>query len=556
MTRERAGAAALRRLAMVAVIALTVAACGSADGADDTVRMEPTERRQPSDDDGRVVVRPEQEETASTEAMPEESSGTEAATEPVEDRRGAEARESEPRQPPGDVEFRDYGENAFVDTDEDSLSTFAVDVDTGSYTLMRQWIEEGLIPPPESVRPEEYVNFFDSGHGAPSDDTFAVFADGGPTPFTDRAGDVLLRLTIEGREVSNRQRPDVNLTFVVDVSGSMERDRRLELVKGSLDVLVDELDPADRVSIVAYDDRAWVVLDPTPVDARRDIGAAISELRPGGSTNAEAGLLLGFDLAEEMYDADAVNKVVLLSDGVANVGEAGPEGLLDRVGRSVDRGIGLVTIGVGLGNYNDVLMEQLADGADGSYHYVDTLDEAERVFSTQLTGTLVTIAKDAKIQVDFDPDTVAWYRLVGFENREVADSDFRNDRVDGGEIGAGHSVTALYQIEVNRDARGRDRLATVSVRWQEPDGRGADEVSGELTVDMLDDRWQQTDPHFRLAATAAAYAEALREGRYADAYDLWDVADEVDELRRELDDGDVDELARLVEDAARLAGDR
>jgi Ca-activated chloride channel family protein len=453
---------------------------------------------------------------------------------------------------PRDVTFQDYGQNPWVSTDDDALSTFAVDVDTGSYTIMRKWIEEGLLPPAESVRPEEYVAFFDMGYEAPSRDVFAVYVDGAHTPFAEQPDDFLLRIGIKGEEISEQRRDPVTLTFVVDVSGSMADGDRLGLLKDSIAILVESLDEDDTVAIVAYNTNARVVLDPTPGDDYRTITRAVDRLEPGGSTNTEEGLTLGYDLADEAFDSTGINRVMLLSDGVANVGETGPDGIFARIERAAGDGIDLLTVGVGLGNYNDVLMEQLADKTNGHYRYIDTIDEAERVFAEDLTGTLVTIARDVKVQVEFDGDTVKWYRLVGFENRDVADDDFRDDRVDGGEIGAGHTVTALYQIELQDGIRSRDSLGQVTIRWADPDRGDVREVSGEIMAEALADSWKDTDPRFRLAASVVAYAEALRDGRDIGDYSLDDVAGEIDDLARELDDPDVDELLWLIDRSIRL----
>lgn len=547
-----------RPIILMLTLAVLVACSGSGG---DTIDLDPV----PDSESDAIDVRPEPptEDTGDrrrrsddtryptdTTSAAEEGEGS--ADSPIAVGDGHDRPHPQPTRPPADVEFRDYGENPFTATDDDNLSTFAVDVDTGSYTLMRQWVTEGLVPPPESVRPEEYVNFFDSGFEAPTRETFAVYADAGPTPFTERAEDLVMRIAVEGAEVDDRERPPASLTFVVDVSGSMERDGRLGLVQDAVATLVRRLDHADTVSVVAYDDRAWVVLGPTSGDDHRTILEAVDGLRPGGSTNAEAGVLLGYETAREAYDGEAVNRVVLLSDGVANVGEEGPEGIIRQIARDVDRGISLVSVGVGLGNYNDVLMEQLADGADGVYRYVDTLEEARRVFEGELTGSLVTVARDVKIQVEFDPDHVSWYRLIGFENRDVADRDFRDDRADGGEIGAGHSVTALYQMELAEGVRRSDRLADVSVRWADPDRGDVEEVTGVITGEVVSERWVDAPDRFRLAATVAAFAEELRNGRHLDGYDLWDVADAADALAREVDDPDVWELSDLVAEVARL----
>lgn len=469
------------------------------------------------------------------------------------DERDGQRREEQPssyRTAPNNVTFQDYGENPYVETDRDNLSTFAVDVDTGSYTVMRGYWNQGRTPPPASVRPEEYINFFDAGYDAPDRGVFAVYADGAPTPFLDYDEDILVRIGIKGEEIEARRRPNVNLTFVIDTSGSMEQDDRLGLVQDSLAVLLNELERGDTIAIVAYNKKAEVVVEPTSADERRSLQRAIDELHPGGSTNAEAGLVLGYNLAEEMYDANDVNKVILLSDGVANVGETGPGGLLDRIEQSATNGIDLLTIGVGLGNFNDVLLEQLADTANGQYRYIDTIDEANRVFRDDLLGTLITIARNVKVQVEFDPDVVKSYRLIGFENRDVADRDFRDDRVDGGEIGAGHTVTALYEVELVDRGR-RDVLGTVFVRWESADSRDVNEISGDITLDLIADRWDDADPRFRLAATVAAFAEQIREGRFARGFDLNDVYDEIDTINDELDDPDVAEFREIVRDFIR-----
>lgn len=537
----------MRKQGIIALLLLLILSACGADSSTDTIEL--TENTQPASPT-RIITGNEDGSTESTEA-PSTDTGPEAigdTTRTEETGRGYEI----PAEPPRDVTFQDYGQNPWTNTGDDALSTFAVDVDTGSYTIMRQWIEEDLIPPADSVRPEEYIAFFDMGYEAPNRDTFAVYVDGANTPYAEQPDDYLLRIGIKGQEISETRRQPVTLTFVIDVSGSMADGRRLELVKDSLAILVESLSDEDTVSIVAYNTNARVVLEPTEGDDYRTITRAIDKLEPGGSTNTEEGLTLGYDLADDSYDRDGINRVILLSDGVANVGETGPDGIFGRISRAADSGIDLLTVGVGLGNYNDVLMEQLADQANGLYRYIDTIDEAERVFAEDLTGTLITIARDVKVQVEFDGDTVQWYRLVGFENRDVADDDFRDDRVDGGEIGAGHTVTALYQIELEDGVRGRDSLGQVTIRWEDPGNGDVREVSGDIRADSLADSWEDTDPHFRLAASVAAYAEALRHGRDIGDYSLDDVADQVDDLTRELDDPDVDELVRLIDKSVRL----
>jgi len=455
---------------------------------------------------------------------------------------------------PTDTNFDDYGVNPFEDPSTDPLSTFAVDVDTGAYTLMRAWVNDGYLPSPDAVRVEEYVNYFDGGYTAPEDSTFAVYADGGPTPFFDSRNDIL-RIGIQAREVTERQRRDVNLTLVVDVSGSMRDGGKLDMVKESLEILVDELDRFDTVGIVAYETEAEVILEPTSVSERDEIVDAINRLDAGGSTNAEAGLTVGYELADESYQRDAVNRVILLSDGVANVGNTGPGSILETIGDRARQGIDLVTIGVGISTYNDVLLEQLADQGNGWYAYVDTREEAERLFQEQLTTSLETVARDVKVQVEFDPEYVEEYRLIGFENRDVADDDFRDDRVDAGEINAGHTVMALYEVALTRDAyRSEVGFATVFLRWEDEESGQIEEIQGDVTTALLSDRFGETSAEFQVVSSVAAYAEVLRGSRWVRGLELEDVLDEVDNLPwREIDDEAAEEFHDILEQAVRLS---
>lgn len=362
--------------------------------------------------------------------------------------------------------FQDYGTNPYVSTENDRLSTFAMDVDTGSYTLARSYIQDGNVPPLEAIRLEEFINYFDLKDTPPKDDTFAIHVDAGPSPF-GQEGTQLVRIGIKGKEIESESRQRANLTFVIDVSGSMDQDNRIGLVKRSLSLLVNQLKANDRIGIVVYGSTARTVLQPTAVEDEDAILAAIDGLQIEGSTNAEAGLLLGYKMASKTYDEKAINRVILCSDGVANIGETGPEGILRTIEDYAAQNLYLSTFGFGMDNYNDVLMEQLADQGDGAYAYIDDIDEAKKIFQEQLTETLQTIAKDAKIQVDFDPAQVKGYRLLGYENRAVADEDFRNNKVDGGEVGAGHSVTALYELQLKDGAA--KPWGKVTIRYKDVD---------------------------------------------------------------------------------------
>ncbi len=459
-----------------------------------------------------------------------------------------------PNDEPYDSTFFDnYGVNPRIDTEDDALSTFAVDVDTGSYTIGRRFLEDGYLPDKDSVRVEEYVNYFDQGYASPDDAAFAIHIDGGPTPFSENDRYQTLRIGLQSFTPNDDTRPPANLTFVIDVSGSMAREDRLGLVKESLGLLVDSLNPDDQVSIVVYGSDADVILEPTAVEDQRAISRAIDRLEPSGSTNAAEGLELGYQMARRAYSPNAINRVILASDGVANVDVTSSDGILTLIGDEARKGVQLLTVGFGMGNYNDVLMEQLADDGDGFYAYVDTVREAERLFVHDLTGTLVTVAKDAKVQVEFNPETVERWRLVGFENRQVADEDFRNDDIDAGEIGAGHSVTALYEIKLADGAVRTADLATVFLRWEDPDTRVVEELSQEIVVDDLANSYEESSAHFQLATTVAAYAEVLRESYWADAVDLDRVAEEAGRLARALrSDERVVEFAELVDKAADL----
>lgn len=453
---------------------------------------------------------------------------------------------------PPDNFFQTYGVNPFVDTYEDHLSTFALDVDTASYSVMRTYVNEGHLPPAESVRVEEYVNYFKQDYANPDNVAFGLYADGARSPFhTD--GSYILRVGVQGYDVAEWQRKPANLTFVIDTSGSMADGNRLELVKQSLQLLVDRLRPDDTVAIVAYSTEARQVLAPVSGSSRDTILGAVYSLYPEASTNAEAGLQLGYELARQMHRADAVNRVILLSDGVANVGATGPDAILESIGwYAKEYGITLTSVGVGLGNFNDVLMEQLADKGNGHYAYIDDLDEAQKLFVDDLVSTLQVIALDAKVQVDFNTDVVARYRLIGYENRAVADQDFRNNAVDAGEIGAGHTVTALYAVQFRPNANGR--IATVQLRWKDPTTYQVTEINGNFNTWDLAPAFESASPRYQLAVTVAHYAELLRHSPWAEGTSFNQILGHASRLAETLNDPEVSEFAYLISQVTRLAG--
>ncbi len=453
-----------------------------------------------------------------------------------------------------DTFFEDYGVNPFIDTEDDSLSTFAVDVDTAAYTVMRRFVHDGFLPPDESVRVEEYINFFEQDYLPPTEGPFTIHLEAAPSPYRPEPY-YLARVGIQGYETPSEDRQDVVLTFVIDVSGSMGYENRLELVKDALALLVEELRPSDKVGIVTYGNYAEVVLEHTPVGENQwPILRAIAGLHAGGSTYAEAGLVTGYDLASEAFDPEFTNRVILCSDGVANVGRTGQEAILRQIRNSAANQIYLTTVGFGMGNYNDILMEQLADNGDGFYTYVDSLKEAERVFVHDLTSTLQVIAKDAKIQVEFNAAVVSRYRLVGYENRDVTDQDFRNDTVDAGEIGAGHSVTALYEFKLHSDGPATGSVLTVSLRHEDPESGEVAETSRAFDRVDFSETIADSSPRFQLDAVVAEYAEILRHSYWARDASLEEVGRKARSVARYFPgDSDVQEFAKLVRQAIHLS---
>ncbi len=438
--------------------------------------------------------------------------------------------------------------NPVTDAAEDALSTFAMDVDTGSYTLARASLEAGVVPDPANVRTEEFVNSFDQDYDQPEDGPLAVTVDATSAPFLDDDARVV-RVGVQGRSLDDEQRRDANLTFVIDISGSMADPNKLEAVRPALRGLVEALRPTDRVGIVVYSDSTRVLLSSTPVSDRRIIDDAIDELQPEGATFVEAGLELGYEQAQLAYDSERINRVILLSDGVANVGATGPEAILEIIGDGARDGIDLVTVGFGLGEYNDSLMEQLADQGDGFYAYVDSEREAVRLFSHDLTGTLQTIAREAKVQVEFNPETVRTYRLVGFENRQVADDDFRDDSVDGGEIGSGHTVTALYEVTLveGADTASDAWVARATVRWLHPDTREPSETGARLDAQDVSQRFGDAPARLQQDILVAAFAERLRGSGWSDLLSLRSLSENLHLLAERLDDSQLQELADLVD---------
>jgi Ca-activated chloride channel homolog len=446
--------------------------------------------------------------------------------------------------------FKHYGVNPFVDTEDDHFSTFAIDVDDASYSVARGYIERGNLPDPASVRTEEFVNFFNYDYPAPQSDRFKVYMEGARSKFGTNCD--LLRIGIKGQEIDPKNRKPAILTFVIDVSGSMGIDSRLALVKKALKILVENLKEDDLVGIAVYASRGQKILNHTSIKEKDKILLAIEQLQTSGSTYAEEGLKIGYQMASENFKKGAINRIILCSDGVGNVGRTSAEDILREIKSYVDQGITLTTVGFGMDNYNDIMMEKLGNKGNGHFAYVDNLEQAKRIFMQNLTGTLQVIAKDVKIQVDFDPEKVKSYRLLGYENRDVDDDKFRDDKEDGGEIGSGHDVTALYEVKLKDNVSGR--FATVYIRYKDPDFEDeVTESSYALKTNDIKNDFNSTSTSFRLASCAAQFAEVMRESYYAKGENLDDVLTLAQELSSQMKgDDDVIEFTAMVSRAKKL----
>ena len=457
-------------------------------------------------------------------------------------------------------------ENGFHLAADDPLSTFSIDVDTASYANVRRFLNDGTLPPADAVRIEELINYFRFDYANPTGDRpFGVTTDVGPAPWAPAHRLVLVGL--KARELNLDRTPPKNLVFLLDVSGSMASPDKLPLVKTAMRMLTATLTPADRVAIVVYAGASGLALPSTSGVDKGRIEQAIEDLQSGGSTNGAAGIQLAYDIAVQSFIRGGINRVILASDGDFNVGQTSQGELLRLIEDKRERGVFLSILGVGTGNLNDSTMEQLANRGNGNYSYLDSLHEARRVLVTEAGGTLVTVAKDVKIQVEFNPAKVGAYRLVGYENRILAHRDFNDDRKDAGEIGAGHTVTALYEIvpvgvEVTvpgidplkyqttprpMPGAASDELMTVKLRYKQPDG----DVSQLISVPVRD-RAGALTPNLGFAAALAEFGMLLRKSAHVGTAS-WDQARDLARRYRGDDpDGYRAEFIRLVELAAAL----
>lgn len=444
-----------------------------------------------------------------------------------------------PQANPANTErYAERDDNPVRRTLDEPVSTFSVDVDNGSYSNVRRMLREGQRPPADAVRAEEFINYFRYGHAAPADRSrpFNVTTELSPAPWNTKRQ--LLMVGIKGYDVPKATLPPANLVFLLDTSGSMESPDKLPLLKQSFAQLVPQLRAQDRVSIVVYAGSAGLVLPPTPGNRHDEILAALDRLQAGGSTNGGDGIRLAYAMAKQAFVRDGVNRVILATDGDFNVGTVSQDALETMVADQRASGIALTTLGFGTGNYNDALAEKLADVGDGNHAYIDTLQEGRKVLVDEMQSTLLTIARDVKIQVEFNPAVVSEYRLIGYENRVLANEDFANDKVDAGDIGAGHEVTALY--EITPAGSGADRLPALRYGGkQAAAGAPTEEVAhvrlryklpGQDSSRLIETPIARTSlttkpsDAFRFAAAVAAYADLLRGGRRIDGWNWDDVA--------------------------------
>jgi Ca-activated chloride channel family protein len=435
------------------------------------------------------------------------------------------------KEPGAGERYAEIDENPFLEASRAPLSTFSIDVDTASYSNTRRFLNEGRIPPRDAVRIEELVNYFSYDYPQPAGDApFSVKAEVAECPWNTQHR--LVQIGLQGRRISTEDMPPANLVFLVDVSGSMGEPHKLPLVKSGLRTLAEQLTSRDRVAVVTYAGSSGVALQSTPGDRKNEIISAVERLETGGSTNGGSGIKLAYQVAEQNFIRGGVNRVILATDGDFNVGVTGDTELVSLIEEKRRNGVSLSVLGFGTGNLNDSMMEKLADKGNGNYAYIDSESEARKALGEQAAGTLLTIAKDVKIQVEFNPRLVEGYRLIGYENRLLAAKDFNDDRKDAGEIGSGHTVTALYEVvpagqrvenpgvDELKYARpsdapqgtGAGELMTVKLRYKQPDG----DASEPLNVGVLDARtaFGNASADFKFAASVAEFGMLLRGSRY------------------------------------------
>jgi len=449
-----------------------------------------------------------------------------------------------PLHQPDDERYPDIQDNGVTLVETAPVSTFSIDVDTAAYANTRRQLNAGQIPNPAAVRVEEFINYFNYSYPRPDGgQPFSITTEVGPSPWNqDRK---LMLVGLQGYETDREELPPANLVFLIDVSGSMRSADKLGLLKASMKMLTRKLRPEDTISIAVYAGAAGAVLQPTSGDEKHKIMRAIDGLSAGGSTNGGAGINLAYSMARQAFEDEGINRVILATDGDFNVGVSHTAELGKLIEKKRKSGVALTVLGFGTGNYNDALMQELAQKGNGNAAYIDNINEARKVLVDEMGSTLETIAKDVKIQVEFNPATVSEYRLIGYETRALRREDFNNDAIDAGEIGAGHSVTALYELTLaNADSRTVDdlryqpkkqralrpreisgELAHVKLRYKAPNGSKSKLTAKVVNSNDIQRRLQNTSDNFRFAAAASAFGQLLRESQHTRDFEFSDIVE-------------------------------
>jgi Ca-activated chloride channel family protein len=447
-----------------------------------------------------------------------------------------------------DSYYRDQGRDKFtaIETNpvkiarDEPVSTFSVDVDTASYSFVRGSLNQNVLPQKDAVRVEEMINYFPYDYAGPADRAVPFKANVSVFPTPWNPDTKLMHIAIKGFSLNGQEKPKSNLVFLIDTSGSMDAPDKLPLLQNALKMLVETLGPEDTVSIVTYAGSAGTVLEPTKAKEKAKILGALDRLMAGGSTAGAEGIRQAYQLAEQSFDKTGINRVILATDGDFNVGITDPEELKSFVERKRDTGVTLSVLGFGRGNYNDGMMQTLAQNGNGNAAYIDTINEARKVLVDEVSATLFTIAQDVKIQVEFNPDTVSEYRLIGYETRMLMREDFNNDKVDAGDIGAGHTVTAIYELtprdskaKLNDDLRygaesapakaGSDEYGFVKIRYKLPGEKGSKLISEPVRIGQASASVDGAPQEARFAAAVAGFGQLLRGGQYTKSYSYDDV---------------------------------
>ncbi len=468
--------------------------------------------------------------------------------------------------------YASINENGYKQVSKQPLSTFSVDVDRASYSNIRRFLNNGQMPPADAVRIEEMINYFDYDYDQPQgDDPFSIHPEIATCPWNE--AHYLLKVGLKGKAIEKDNLPPSNLVFLIDVSGSMNHANKLPLLKSSFRLLVNELRPEDYVSIVVYAGAAGCVLEPTSGKNKQTILNALDQLQAGGSTAGGAGLKLAYKKAKENYQEHANNRIIIATDGDFNVGQSSNAAMEDLVAQERDNGIFMTVLGFGMGNYKDDRMEIIADKGNGNYAYIDNLQEAQKTLVSEFGGTLFTIAKDVKFQLEFNPNNVLAYRLIGYENRLLNDEDFNDDKKDAGEIGAGHTVTALYEIipvgaedskqwvksidplkyqkNVQQSHQFDDEWLTLKLRYKQPDASNSQLIVQTVKGDVKD--FNEASQDFQFSASVAAFGMLLRNSEYKEDLNYTDVYQMAKKARGNDEQGFKAEMVRLVKTAESIS---